>query len=187
MNSRGFFDMAVLQDAQQEYLGTREAGDLTGYHPTHFNSIILQGKLPATKDERGRWRIKKSDLEKYLASNAVKPRRDPKFTAKEEKAITSAAENVDLASQVTQQEKQIKHLSHELDTSKVIISDLKDVHAVELANSRRETAQTEEKLNRAKTRIERLKEENHELRLENNEHVNFLRTTIKDLLVYVTK
>lgn len=174
--------MAILEDVQERLLSTREAGQASGLHPTHFNSQILAGKLPATKDEKGRWQIKQSDLDAYLADRTVKPRRNKAFlTSEDGKPETS------LLTQLDEKNKKLSTLESELDASKRIIEDMKTTHARQLEDLRRAVSDGEDKLARAKNRIDGLKEENTELQLENREHTEFLRNTIKDLLVYVTK
>ena len=162
-------------------LSTKQAGAATGYHPTHFNAIILDGKLPATKDDRGRWQIKQSDLDKYLSTKSVKPRRSKDFTAK------SADSEKSLLTQLDEKEKIIQALNADIDAMAHEIDDLKADNTEQLRSLRTSIADGEAKLGRAKNRIEGLKEENAELREENREHTQFLRTTLKELLQYVTK
>ena len=170
----------ILQD--ERLLTTKQAGAASGFHPTHFNSQIIAGKIPATKDEKGRWQIKQSDLDKYLASKTVKPRRQNQFTkTDDDKPETS------LLTQLDEKTRKNQNLIAELEASKRIIEDMTRKHATKLDEANRALTDKENELGRAKNRIEGLKEENRDLKLENAEHTEFLRTTIKDLLSYVTK
>ena len=162
-------------------LSTKQAAAASGFHQTHFNAVITDGKLPATKDERGRWQIKQSDLDKYLSSKTVKPRRPKEFTNKTEGAETS------LLTQLDEKDKEIQNLKLELDASKRVIDDLNIKYEDEIQDLTANISEVEGKLQRAKNRIEGLKEENAELRDENREHTGFLRSTLRELLQYVTK
>ena len=166
----------------EKYLTTRDASEATGYHASHFNNIILQGKLAATKDESGRWQIKQSDLDQYLATKSVKPRRDKKYiTAKSDKPETSLLTQLDVKT------KELENVQMELDAAKRILEDTKAKHLHEIETFRTAIKESENKLSRAKNRIESLKEENDSLYQENLGHVEFLRTSLSDLLKYVTK
>lgn len=175
--------MTVLEDTPEErLLTTKQAGAASGFHPTHFNSQIIAGKIPATKDEKGRWQIKQSDLDKYLASKTVKPRRQKQFMTTEENEPETS-----LLTQLDEKDRKVKNLVSELEASKRIIEEMTRKHKTKMEEMTRAVAEKENELGRAKNRIEGLKEENRDLKLENAEHTSFLRDTIKDLLVYVTK
>ena len=175
--------MAVLEDKPQErLLTTKQAGAASGFHPTHFNSQIIAGKIPATKDEKGRWQIKQSDLDKYLASKSVKPRRQSQVVKAEEGAPEKS-----LLTQLDEKDRKNKNLISELEASKRIIEDLTRKHSKQMEEQRRALSDSQNELGRAKNRIEGLKEENREMKIELAGHTDFMRETIKDLLVYVTK
>ena len=171
----------TAKETEDRLLSTKQAGAATGYHPTHFNAIILDGKLPATKDEKGRWQIKQSDLDKYLSTKSVKPRRSKDFTAQ------SANSDKSLLTQLDEKEKIIEALNADIDAMAHEIDNIKADTATQLRGLRTTISEGEAKLGRAKNRIEGLKEENADLREENREHTDFLRTTLKELLQYVTK
>lgn len=176
--------MAILHDAPKErLLSTREAAAASGFHQTHFNSQIVGGKLPATKDEKGRWQIKQSDLDAYLANKSVKPRRSKEFIKKGEEAKPEKS----LLTQLDEKETRLKSVTVELEAANNAMKDLKEKHAAEIQGMRTAISEGEDKLARAKNRIEGLKEEVAGLTLENREHTEFLRTTIRELLQYVTK
>ena len=174
--------MTELEVTEERLLTTREASAATGYHATHFNAVILSKQLPATKDEKGRWQIKQSDLDEYLASKSVKPRRaKPYIKAESDKPEKS------LLTQLDEKEKEVKNLQFELAASGRAIDDLKTQHSQKVDDLQVAISQAEERLQRAKNRIERLKEENNDLRIENLDHIKFMRETLTDLLQYVTK
>ena len=176
-------DGAILETKNERLLSTRQAAEASGYHQTYFNSQIVAGKLPASKDEKGRWQIKQSDLDKFLASKSVKPLRSKEITKYDDDNAPAKS----LLTQIDEKEKKIKDQQFELEASKRIIEDLKSKHDEQITEFRHAVSEGENKLNRAKNRIENLKTENQDLKEENREHTDFLRTTIKDLLQYVTK
>ena len=158
-------------------LSTKQAAEASGFHQTHFNAIISDGKLPATKDERGRWQIKQSDLDKYLASKTVKPRRQKQYTN-----TGDVKSEASLLTQLDHKTKAFENLQMELDSAKLLIEDNKAKHHVIVTDLRAAVAEGELKLQRAKKRIERIETENHDLRLEIKDHNDFLRTTLKEVL-----
>lgn len=175
--------MAVLQDKPEDrLLSTRQAAAASGFHQTHFNSQIQAGNLPATKDEKGRWQIKQSDLDAYMKTKSVKPRRNKTYMQ------TSEAEGeTSLLTQLDEKKRKVQNLCDELEASKRIMEEMTRKHAKQMEEQRRALADSQNELGRAKNRIEGLKEENKEMKIELAGHTDFMRETIKDLLVYVTK
>lgn len=166
----------ILQD--NPLLSTRQAAEETGFHATHFNALLLNGKLPGTKDEKGRWQIKRSDLDNYLKSNDVKPRRPRKYTKRENqdgppKTVSAQLEDAlarieRLKSQVAQKNEEAEELNGKVE------------------NWRRKYQKTVEEYNK---RIDdyvahnsKLEKENTELKQDSKENLVFLRDLLKETM-----
>lgn len=56
----------------QEFITTREAGEITGYHPDYIAALIRSGKVQGKRENRN-WFVNKNDLQKHLMSKHYVP------------------------------------------------------------------------------------------------------------------
>ena len=180
----------VLETKEDRMITTRQAADATGYHQNHFNKLLGEGTIKGHKTENGRWQFAQSELDRYLASHAVKPKRHKKYMDKD--ADNKPA--VSLLTQVDQKDKKIaelyeviKQLKTESQVSNRVLEDTKAQHAKQLKDLQANVNETEKRFKQAEKRIAGLEEENNNLASENLDHVQFLRDTLADVLKYVMK
>lgn len=169
----------VLEDDPQ--LTTKEAAEASGLQANHFIFQINQGNIKGSKDERGRWLIRNSELNRYLQTKTVKPKRQYNKAPNKDIAETS------LLTQLTEQTKENEILSAELGASRRLVDDLEASHERVCKDYEAQIADNVRRLEARKNTIERQKAEIESLKIENNGHTEFLRTTLSDLLKYVTK
>lgn len=164
-------------------LSTRECSAASGYHQTHFNSQIQAGKLKATKDEKGRWQVKQSDLDKYLSDKTVKPRRKPAFT----EGAAGEGNEKSLLTQLDEKTKAYENLQLELGSAKQVIDELKSKHSDQITEFRKTISELEKKLEIRGRKIERLEALNDDLQDRVDENQNYLKETLNNVLQYMMK
>ena len=176
--------MTKENDTQERLLTTRQASAATGFHQTHFNSIILAGTLPASKDEKGRWQIKQSDLDKYLSSKTVKPKRDKKFnSADPDKPETSLYTQLDEKNHViTEKEKLIADLRDQLSAVKSTFKELQTQTSEEINDLQHQLDDKDSEIAKIENQIEELTENNKKLLDQIFENGEFLRNTIRQFV-----
>ena len=59
----------------EKTLSVKEASETTGYSDVYITKLINEKKIKAVKGERGRWQIKVSELERWMNTRGVKPKR----------------------------------------------------------------------------------------------------------------
>jgi excisionase family DNA binding protein len=77
------FDVQGLEDGPvaldgQEYLSPQDVGKMVGLHPRVIQRAVNAGEIGAFK-LRGRIRIKRTDLEAWIADNRVEPQTLPEY------------------------------------------------------------------------------------------------------------
>lgn len=164
-------------------LTTKEASEATGYHTSHFNALIRDKTLPAEKDEKGRWQIKESDINKYLASPRVKPRRAKEYID----GKAGPRPDVSLLTQLDLKEKELQKAIRERDDALNRIEDLKK-HQLEAAGVHaRELDELKRRYDARGRKVDRLENENDALNEKVEEHQEYLKTVLNDVLKYLMK
>lgn len=169
----------VLED--DPLLTTKEAAEASGFQANHFIFQITQGNIKAQKDDRGRWQIRNSELNRYLQTKTVKPQRQFPKTQTAEIPETS------LLTQLTDTKKQLDIVRAEVAASTRIIEGLEKSYEDMEKDYQAQIADNTRRLEARKNTIERQKTEIESLQIENQGHVDFMRSTLGDLLKYVTK
>lgn len=173
--------MAILEDLREKkdrVLSTKGAAAATGFHQTHINKLLATGVLKGTKAENGRWSIKQSDVDEYMKSNKVKPRRPKAFLQKDEDGKPPKS----LLTRLDEKDEEIQALKNELRNSKAAYQLLetdsnKDIEDLENALDKKDKEM--------KTLIEdmlTLKTRNNDLETEIREANQFIRDTHREVL-----
>lgn len=169
--------MAILETTEDRLLSTRQAAEASGFPQPHFNAQITSGKLPATKDEKGRWQIKQSDLDKYMKTASVKPRRSKAFIEAEAGKPESS-----LLTQLDEKKKQYEMLQDEFNALKRITDEHENGHRQEIAKIEKQVVELEKTKGIQAHKILSLEEENKDLRDQIYEHNQFLRESWQDFI-----
>ena len=168
----------ILEDKQDRTLSTREAAEATDFHQTHINKLLVEGKLKGTKGPTGRWAIKQSDLDKYMASNEVKPRRSKKVTQLE-------AENKPpktLFTQLDEKHKEVEDLKRQLQLSQAALKQEQEQANQQIEGLEAELVRVGGQNEKQELRIKRLEDRNTTLEDQIYEHTQYVREVLKDVL-----
>ena len=170
--------MTILETTTEDrLLSTRQAAEASGLAQAHFNAQISAGNLPATKGEKGRWQIKQSDLDKYLNSRTVKPRRSKAFIEAE-----AGKPETSLLTQLDEKKKEYDLLQAEHAALKRIIDENAKNHAKELSQVKA-NADVLLKTNESQIyKIQSLEDENKDLRDQIYELNQYFREILQDVI-----
>ena len=177
--------MNIITDIEDRWLSTKDAAEATGFAQTHFNTLLVKGTIQGEKGENGRWRFRQSELDKYLKSNEVKPRRARKFTEtdKDNQPATSLFTQLDEHKKLADEKDQhIEILTGQLNAAK-------SQHSAKEAKTTNQINDLQSKIKEKTREIEQLREEIAELHEDKRQlldeifkHTEFLRNTVKDVI-----
>ena len=145
----------ILEDVVDRELSIKEAAAATGWTTASVSKWVSDKDLPARKDERSRWKIKQSDLDKFMANKKVKPRRNAQVAKydQDEEPPTS------LFTQLDQAHAQIAELQAALATKEQTISKVETGQVAELTQLKIKVSEQEKELDLYEERAIELKDQ----------------------------
>ena len=180
--------MNILTDKEDRLLSTKDAANATGFHQNYFNTLLVKGTIKGEKNEKGRWQFKQSELDKYLASNAVKPRRAKKFMDKDtdNKPAKSLFTQLDEKEKIiSEKDARIAELNQQLTAAKSRYSDLENQTADEINDLQSQLDDKDVEIEKLNENIGNLQSRNIDLTGQIFEHNEFLRTTLSQVILGV--
>lgn len=173
----------ILTDKTDKLLTIKECSEATGFHTSYFGNLIRDKELEAAKNEKGRWLVKQSTLDAFLANKTVKPRRDPAFVKVEKPGDPPKS----LLTQVQEKEKELEVLEAELVNADKIIDELRDTQEAALDALRIELRDMTRKADARGAKIERLEKDIVAFENQIADHNKYLRSTLDNVLQYLMK
>ena len=168
----------ILEDTTITTLSVKEASEATGYHTSYISKLILEKKLPASKDDRNRWQIRTTDLDKYMQSGNVKPRRAREYTKHDE----NSAKPKTLVTQLDEAKAEIEHLKSEIEKNNKQYKNSMALRDADIKNLKIEKSEWEQESNHLSARNEELKTETTELRAMLMEQSKDMQEFMKDVI-----
>lgn len=168
----------ILEDKQDRTLSTKEAAEATDFHQTHINKLLVEGKLKGTKGPTGRWAIKQSDLDKYMATNEPKPRRSKKVTQLEAEHKPPKT----LFTQLDEKHKEVESLNEQLKQSQAALKLEREQTNQQIEGLEAELEQAESLNEKQELKIKQLEERNTSLEDQIYEHNQYIKDVLKEVL-----
>lgn len=163
--------------AEQQTFSIKEAAAFTGYHVSHITKVVSDKILPAKKDERSRWAIKRSDLDDWMKTKTVKPKRTTEYTRFEK-------DNDDPKTILTLLEEahdEIERLGKEVGAKDNGLADELKRREQELIILRKQVDDAESEAAFYRENNENMKTEMAQLREADRDNTKFMRELIKDM------
>ena len=177
--------MNIITDIEDRWLSTKDAAEATGFAQTHFNTLLVKGTIQGEKGENGRWRFRQSELDKYLKSNEVKPRRARKFTEtdKDNQPATSLFTQLDEHKKLAEEKDQnIEVLTGQLNSAKSRYSNLETKTAAQISDLQTQLDDKDLEIERLREEISYLQDDRKDLLKEIFTNTEFLRNNVRDVI-----
>lgn len=166
----------ILETKTERTFSVKEAAEACGLSDVYISNQIRDGAITASKDEKSRWQIKQSDLDKYLASKSVKPRKSAKFTA------VAGDSGKSLATLLDDEKTAHENLKTEHAAAKLKIETLEKAHKREIEILKQKNADQAADLNAEQRRCDNLQLEIESYKDQIADHNKFLRDMVLNLV-----
>ena len=166
----------VKPEGKQVY-SIKEAAAHMGYHASYVTKMVAENTLPATKNEKNRWEIKREDIEAFMKNRTVKPRRAKelsKFESDDEDPKTVLTLLEEAHAEITRLEKEVNQKDRGL-------TDELKRREQEITLLRKQVEDAEREATFYRENSESMRSEIDQLREKDAEHSKFMRDLIKDM------